>query len=153
MPLGALADAYLDALATLDGDRMGNGRLRRDREPADPDQVRAMLPRHRDEAATTLADDGPDPEAELRARLILYRAYRDAGTRLLEDAQGTVGLWHREAGAARAAGVAGARPPAAAPMPVSMLVDALDALAVVVPRRRGHRRRSGGPSRSTSARR
>ena len=44
-----------------------------------------------------------------------------------------MGLWHREPGTARAAGVAGARPPAAPPLPVSLLVDALDALAVVVP--------------------
>ena len=40
VPLGALADAYLDALATArrrpDGQRL---RVRRDREPADPDQV------------------------------------------------------------------------------------------------------------------
>ena len=134
VPLGALANAYLDALATLEGDRMGNVSS----FVAVASQLiliksRALLPRHRVEAATTLADDGPDPEAELRARLILYRAFRDAGTRLLEDAQGRMGLWHREPVAARAAGVAGARPPAAPPLPVSMLVDALDALAVVVP--------------------
>ena len=35
---------------------------------------------------SSLADEGIDPEAELRARLILYRAFRDAGVRLLEDA-------------------------------------------------------------------
>ena len=35
---------------------------------------------------TALADEGPDPEAELRARLILYRAYRDAGLRLADGA-------------------------------------------------------------------
>jgi segregation and condensation protein A len=134
VPLGALADAYLDALATLDGDRMGNVSA----FVAVASQLiliksRAMLPRHRDEAATALPDEGPDPEAELRARLILYRAYRDAGMRLLDGAQARVGLWHREAGTARAAGVAGARPPAAEPLPVSLLVRALDALAVVVP--------------------
>jgi len=134
VPLGALADAYLDALATLDGDRMGNVSA----FVAVASQLiliksRAMLPRHREEAPTALADEGPDPEAELRARLILYRAFRDAGTRLLDGAQARVGLWHREPSAARAAGVAGARPPAAAPLPVSRLVDALDALAVVVP--------------------
>jgi segregation and condensation protein A len=134
VPLGALADAYLDALATLDGDRMGNVSA----FVAVASQLiliksRAMLPRHRDEAATALPDEGPDPEAELRARLILYRAYRDAGMRLLDAAQARVGLWHREAGTARAAGVAGARPPAAEPLPVSLLVRALDALAVVVP--------------------
>jgi segregation and condensation protein A len=134
LPLGALADAYLEALATLDGDRMGNVSS----FVAVASQLiliksRALLPRRREEPATPLPDDGPDPEAELRARLILYRAFRDAGTRLLEDAQGRVGLWHREPSTARAAGMAGARPPAAEPLPVSLLVGALDALAVVVP--------------------
>jgi segregation and condensation protein A len=134
VPLGPLADAYLDALATLDGDRMGNVSA----FVAVASQLiliksRALLPRHKDEAATALPDEGPDPEAELRARLILYRAFRDAGTRLLDDAQSKVGLWHREPAIARAAGVAGARPPAAPPLPVSLLVGALDALAVVVP--------------------
>ena len=134
VPLGALADAYLDALATLDGDRMGNVSA----FVAVASQLiliksRALLPRHKEEAATALPDEGPDPEAGLRARLILYRAFRDAGTRLLDDAQSKVGLWHREPAIARAAGVAGARPPAAPPLPVSLLVGALDALAVVVP--------------------
>ncbi len=134
VPLGALADAYLDALATLDGDRMGNVSA----FVAVASQLiliksRALLPRHRNETATALPDEGPDPEAELRARLILYRAFRDAGVRLQEEAQGRMGLWHREAATARAAGVAGARPPAAQPLPVSLLVRALDALAVVVP--------------------
>lgn len=134
VPLGALADAYLDALATLDGDRMGNvSAFVSVASQLILIKSRALLPRHREGPATPLADEGPDPEAELRARLILYRAFRDAGTRLLDDAQARMGLWHREPGAARAAGVAGARPPAAEPLPVSFLVDALDALAIVVP--------------------
>jgi segregation and condensation protein A len=134
VPLGALADAYLDALATLDGDRMGNVSA----FVAVASQLiliksRALLPRRPAEAAVPLPDEGPDPEAELRARLILYRAFRDAGNRLLDGAQQRVGLWHREPATARAAGVAGARPPSAPPLPVSLLVGALDALAVVVP--------------------
>jgi segregation and condensation protein A len=134
VPLGALADAYLDALATLDGDRMGNVSS----FVAVASQLiliksRALLPRHKPEGAVPLADDGPDPEAELRARLILYRAFRDAGTRLLGDAQATMGLWHREPVTARAAGVAGARPPAAEPLPVALLVRALEDLVTVVP--------------------
>jgi len=134
VPLGALADAYLDALATLDGDRMSSVSS----FVAVASQLiliksRALLPRHRQEPATALVDEGPDPEAELRARLILYRAFRDAGTRLLDEAQQRVGLWHREPTTARAAGIAGARPPAAEPLPVALLVRALDALAVVVP--------------------
>ena len=134
VPLGALAEAYLEALSTLDGDRMGNVSA----FIAVASQLiliksRALLPRHRPDDAVPLADEGPDPEAELRARLILYRAFRDAGARLLDEAQGRVGLWHREATAARAAGVAGARPPAAEPLDAAILVEALEGLVTVVP--------------------
>ncbi len=134
VPLGALADAYLDALASLDGDRMGNVSA----FVAIASQLiliksRAMLPRHRADGAVPLADEGPDPEAELRARLILYRAFRDAGTRLLDEARERMGLWHREPSAARAAGIAGARPPTAEPLPAALLVGALESLVTVVP--------------------
>ncbi len=134
VPLGALADAYLDALATLAADRMGNVSS----FVAIASQLiliksRAMLPRRVVEGAVPLVDEGPDPEAELRARLILYRAFRDAGVRLLADAQVTVGLVHREPSVSRAAGLAGARPPAAAPMSPAVLVRALEALVTVVP--------------------
>ena len=134
VPLGALADAYLDALAGLDDDRMGNVSA----FVAVASQLiliksRAILPRHKPEGAIALQDEGPDPEAELRARLILYRAFRDAGARLLDEAQARMGLWHREPAAARAAGVAGARPPAARPLPLSLLVQALEGLVTIVP--------------------
>lgn len=134
VPLGALAEAYLDALATLDANRMGNVSA----FIAIASQLiliksRALLPRRVVEGAVALPDEGPDPEAELRARLILYRAFRDAGRRLLDDAHATVGLFHREPSASRAAGIAGARPPAAEPLPVSRLIGALDALVAVVP--------------------
>ncbi len=134
VPLGALADAYLDALASLDGDRMGNVSA----FIAVASQLiliksRAMLPRRVVEGAETLADEGIDPEAELRARLILYRAFRDAGTGLLDEAHRRVGLFHREPGAAHAAGVAGARPPAAEPLSTGLLIAALDGLARIAP--------------------
>jgi segregation and condensation protein A len=134
VPLGALADAYLDALAGLDDDRMGNVSS----FIAIASQLiliksRAMLPRQRAQGAVPLADEGPDPEAELRARLILYRAFRDAGARLLAEAQVRRGLWHREPTAARAAGVAGARPPAAEPLAPGILVEALERLVTIVP--------------------
>lgn len=134
VPLGALAEAYLDALAGLGADRMANVSA----FIAVASQLiliksRALLPRRTVEGATALAEEGPDPEAELRARLVLYRAFRDAGRRLLEDAQATAGLRHREPAASRAAGLAGARPPAAAPLPVSVLTDALASLARVIP--------------------
>ena len=134
VPLGALAEAYLDALAQLDEDRISNISA----FIAIASQLiliksRAMLPRHKPEGAVALADDGPDPEAELRARLILYRAFRDAGASLLEQAQRRVGLWHREAPIARAAGHANARPAAAKPMDPGVLVRALESLVTVVP--------------------
>ena len=134
VPLGALADAYLDAFAGLDDDRMGNVSA----FVAVASQLiliksRALLPRRPVEGAVALADEGPDPEAELRARLILYRAFRDAGIRLLDDAQHRIGLFHREPSTARVAGLAGARPPAAEPLAVSLLIDALDGLARVAP--------------------
>ena len=134
VPLGALAEAYLDALASLDADRMGNVSA----FIAIASQLiliksRALLPRRAVEGVVPLVDDGLDPEVELRARLILYRAFRDAGRRLLDDAQATVGLFHREPAVSRAAGLAGARPAAAKPLPVSVLTDALAALCTVVP--------------------
>jgi segregation and condensation protein A len=134
VPLGALAEAYLDALATLDEDRMGNVSA----FVAIASQLiliksRALLPRHAPEGAVPLPDEGPDPEAALRARLILYRAFRDAGARLLDEAQRRVGLFHREPGAARAAGLAGAQPAETEPLAVELLVGALEDLARVVP--------------------
>jgi segregation and condensation protein A len=134
VPLGALADAYLDALASLEGDRMGNVSA----FVAVASQLiliksRALLPRRVVEGAVPLADEGPDPEAELRARLILYRAFRNAGADLLAEAQRRVGLFHREATAAHAAGLAGARPPAAEPLSPALLLAALDGLARVAP--------------------
>jgi len=82
VPLGALAEAYLDALATLEGDRLGNISV----FVGVASQLiliksRAMLPRP-PAPGVPLADEGADPEAELRARLLLYRAYRDAGAAL-----------------------------------------------------------------------
>ncbi len=126
VPLGALADAYLDALATLDADRLGNVSS----FVAVASQLiliksRAMLPRQAETGPRALADEGPDPEAELRARLLLYRAYRDAGTRLAAEALERVGLFRREPGAAHATAVAGARAPEAPPMSPSVLVRAL----------------------------
>ncbi len=134
VPLGALADAYLDALASLEADRLGNVSS----FIAVASQLiliksRAMLPRAVPEAPGTLADEGPDPEAELRARLILYRAYRDAGARLAEIAAQRIGLFRREPSAAQAAALAGARPPAARPLDPAILGRALDGLIRIVP--------------------
>ena len=134
VPLGALAGAYLDAVASLDGDRMGNVSA----FVAIASQLiliksRALLPRRAVEGAVPLPDEGPDPEAQLRARLLLYRAYRDGGVRLLDDARVRVGLFHREPSVSRAAGIAGARPPAAKPLSPAVLVAALEGIARVAP--------------------
>jgi segregation and condensation protein A len=135
VPLGSLADAYLEALATLEADRLGNISA----FVAIASQLiliksRAMLPRPPAVAATGAdGDDGPDPEAELRARLLLYRAHRDAGHRLAGDAVERIGLFRREAGAARASGLAGARPADAPPIDPRELVNALAHLALIAP--------------------
>src|SRR5207249_4418715 len=76
--LGGLAEAYLEALATIEHDRMVSisafiavaGQLILLKS-------RAMLPRRPAMPELALEDEGLDPEAELRARLLLYRAFRD----------------------------------------------------------------------------
>ncbi len=134
VPLGALAGAYLEALARVDADRLGNVSA----FVAVASQLiliksRAMLPRQEATGPGALPDEGPDPEAELRARLLLYRAYRDAGGRLADDAIERVGLFRREPTTARAAGVAGARPPVAAPLDPILLVEAITRFMQLVP--------------------
>jgi segregation and condensation protein A len=134
VPLGALADAYLDALATLETDRLGNVSA----FVAVASQLiliksRAILPRHVEQAPGLLAEDEPDPEAELRARLLIYRAHRDAGRRLLEEAIERVGLFRREPSAAAAAALAGARPADAPALDVALLGGALAGLVRIAP--------------------
>ena len=130
--LGDLAGAYLDALARLEAGRL----------PMLSAFVtvcsqliliksRALLPRAKVEPATAL-EEGQNPEAELRQRLILYRRYRDAGVTL--GVRLTLGgLFHREPGAATAAGLAGARPPDGPPLDPQLLVEALSASTRLVP--------------------
>lgn len=132
VPLGGLAESYLEALATLEGDRLSNvsGFV------AVAAQLiliksRAILPRPPETVAVPL-DDEPDPEAALRARLVEYRRYRDAGARLGEIPAAWT-LFRREPELAIAAGKAGARPPERPPLPPSVLVRALDRLATIVP--------------------
>ena len=135
VPLGALADAYLDALATLQADRLGHISS----FVAVASQLiliksRQMLPRQADAGEpSSLVDEGADPEAELRARLLIYRAHRDAGLRLADEALRRIGLFRREPGVARAAGLAGARPPDAPALDPVILVAALARLAAVAP--------------------
>ena len=134
VPLGALAEAYLDALAGLEEDRIGNISS----FVAVASQLiliksRAILPRRPEPGEPgELLDEGPDPEAALRARLLLYRAYRDAGAALQATATERVGLFRREPAAAQAAAIAGARAPYAPPLPVDVLLRALDGLVQVI---------------------
>jgi segregation and condensation protein A len=132
VPLGGLAEAYLDAFATLEGDRLGNVSA----FIAVAAQLiliksRAILPRPPKVSAIPL-DDEPDPEAELRARLLEYRRFRDAGL-ALGDRIGVHRLFRRDAEVAAIAGRAGARPPETPPLPPGVLANALARLATVVP--------------------
>jgi segregation and condensation protein A len=132
VPLGALAEAYLDALATLEGDRLGNVSA----FVAVAAQLiliksRAILPRPPKISAIPI-DDEPDPEAELRARLLEYRRFRDAGMALGERLD-LRRLFRRDAEVAAGAGRAGARPPERPPLPPSVLARALARMAAVVP--------------------
>jgi segregation and condensation protein A len=134
VPLGGLADAYLEALAELDGDRMGHVSA----FVAVASQLiliksRAILPRAPQPDAGALPADEPDPEAELRTRLLLYRAYRDAGRRLQEAAEERVGLFRREPATAQAAALAAARPSDDRRLDPVELAAALDGLARLQP--------------------
>jgi segregation and condensation protein A len=135
VPLGALADAYLDALGRLDADRLGNiSAFVSVASQLILIKSRAMLPRRTDPTdPAALADEGTDPEAELRARLLLYRAYRDAGLRLAEDALDRIGMFRREPSVARAAGMAGARPPEPVALDPMRLARSLAHLAAIAP--------------------
>ena len=135
VPLGGLAEAYLEALAAIEHDRMTTISS----FVAVASQLiliksRAMLPRPPALPEGGLEDDGLDPEAELRARLLLYRAFRDAGLALQEGALERVGLFRREPAAALASGLAGATTaPSAPPVDPAVLVRALDSLVRVLP--------------------
>jgi segregation and condensation protein A len=134
VPLGALAGAYLEALAALDADRIGNVSA----FVAVASQLiliksRAMLPRQPVATSGDGADEAPDPEAELRARLLLYRAHRDAGQRLAAQALERVGLFRREPTAAHAAAVAGARPPDGPPLDPALLPASLAGIVRIAP--------------------
>jgi segregation and condensation protein A len=127
VPLGSLAAAYLDALATIEVDRMGHISA----FVAVAAQLiliksRAMLPRPPALPPGEL-DEEADPEAELRERLLIYRAYRDAGTRLQGLALERVGIFRREAPAAMASALAGARPTE------GPRLEALDGLVRILP--------------------
>ena len=135
VPLGSLAGAYLEALAALEDDRMGNviafvavaSQLILIKSPraaaAAPAggrrRARRRGPRPRGGAAGA-AD--PVPRVPRRRR-------RGCSTRRMRGS----GCSIARRPTARSAGLAGARPPAAAPLSTQVLVDALDGLARVAP--------------------
>ncbi|MEO8272642.1 MAG: segregation/condensation protein A [Chloroflexota bacterium] len=135
VPLGGVAEAYLEALATIEHDRMSSISS----FVAVASQLiliksRAMLPRPPVTPDVAFEDEGADPEAELRARLLMYRAFRDAGAGLQAGALERYGLFRREPSAALAAGLAGAATaPSTPPLDPAVLVRALDALVQVLP--------------------
>jgi segregation and condensation protein A len=133
VPLGSLAEAYLEALADLDEDRMGHvAAFITIASQLILIKSRAMLPRAPQPVPVGLEED-VDPEAELRARLLLYRAFRDAGQLLQDGALARVGVFRREPAAAAAGALAGARAPAPEPIDPGRLVEALDSLLRIVP--------------------
>ncbi|HXQ96028.1 MAG TPA: ScpA family protein [Candidatus Acidoferrales bacterium] len=134
VPLGGLAGAYLEALAGLEGERLPYLSA----FVAVAAQLiliksRALLPRQPVDDPSPVADEGPDPEAELRRRLIVYRAYRDAGQWLLDRSRLLGPLVRREPSVAQAAGLTGARPPAEPPLDPAVLEAALRGTARVAP--------------------
>jgi segregation and condensation protein A len=131
VPLGALAGAYLEALASLRGPRLAHlSAFVSIAAQLIVIKSRALLPRSSEAAVPGAVEEGPDPEAELRRRLLLYRAYRDAGGWLVE--RGDEGrLFRREPAPALAAGLANARPADAPPLDPGALRDALLRLATL----------------------
>jgi chromatin segregation and condensation protein Rec8/ScpA/Scc1 (kleisin family) len=102
VPLGDLAGAYLEAVAHLPDAQMPHiSAFVTVCSQLILIKSRAMLPRA--PIAATPGEDGVDPEAELRERLLLYRRYRDAAGLLAARLATGKGLFHRDAAMAGAA--------------------------------------------------
>ncbi|MDA8237452.1 MAG: ScpA family protein [Chloroflexi bacterium] len=132
VPLGGLTEAYLDALAGLGDDRLGN--LAAFVSVASQlilIKSRELLPRP--PAAAVPLDEEPDPEAVLRARLLAYRAFRDAAARIQAGALAGRLLARREPSVALAAGRAGAVAPLPPRLDPALLARALERLATIAP--------------------
>ena len=135
VPLGSLAEAYLDAMAGIEVDRLGHiSSFVAVAAQLILIKSRAMLPRPQVIGPPgDIDEDEPDPERALRERLLVYRAYRDAGSRLQDEALARVGMFRREPGAAAAAGLAGASAAPGPPLGGSLLTDALAGLVQILP--------------------
>jgi len=132
VPLGDLAGAYLEALTSLDEEQMSHiSSFITVASQLILIKSRAILPRP--PVVAIPVEDGPDPEAALRERLILYRLYRDAGRDLKGRLESGWEVFRREPIAAVASAKAGSRPDEGPPLDPSVLADALDRALRQVP--------------------
>jgi len=133
VPLGDLAGAYLEALSGLGDAQLSHlSAFVSVCSQLILIKSRALLPRP---PVMELLEIEPeqDPEAELRARLLLYKRYRDAADRLAARLHAGLSMAHRDAEVAGTAGIAGARPPEARPLDPVLLVKALSASLRLAP--------------------
>lgn len=132
VPLGELAGAYLEAISRLPAAQMPHiSAFITVSAQLILIKSRAILPRP--PAVALPADEGMDPEAELRQRLLLYRRYRDAAARLGDRLSTGNVAFHREAAAALATARAGARAPQGPPLDPALLAAALAAAFRLAP--------------------
>jgi segregation and condensation protein A len=136
VPLGDVAGAFLEAVAGLGAERLVHiSAFIGVCSQLILIKSRALLPRAA-APATTRDDEGQDPEADLRRRLLLYRTYRDAGAALMARQGSGAASFHREAAAATAsadAAVASGTPSEAPPLAPAILAAALARALRVVP--------------------
>jgi len=124
VPLGDLAGAYLEALGALTNEQMSHiSSFVTVASQLILIKSRAILPRP--PVVAIPVEEGPDPEAALRERLILYRLYRDAGRDLKGRLESGWEVFRREPIAAVASAKAGSRPDEGPPLDPQVLADAL----------------------------
>jgi segregation and condensation protein A len=124
VPLGDLAGAYLEALGDLDEQQMSHiSSFVTVASQLILIKSRAILPRP--PVVAIPVEEGPDPEAALRERLVLYRLYRDAGRDLKGRLESGWEVFRREPIAAVASAKAGSRPDEGPPLDPAVLGEAL----------------------------
>jgi segregation and condensation protein A len=132
VPLGDLAGAYLEALASLDREQMAHiSAFVSVASQLILIKSRAILPRP--PLVAVPIEDGPDPEAALRERLVLYRVFRDAGRALGGRLASGWEVFRREPGAALASARAGSRPDEGPPLDPHLLRRALETSLELAP--------------------
>jgi segregation and condensation protein A len=130
--LGELAGAYLEALAGLDQEQMAHiSAFVSVASQLILIKSRAILPRP--PLVAIPVEEGPDPEAALRERLILYRIFRDAGRALRGRLESGWEVFRREPGAAVASARAGSRPDEGPPLEARLLCEALETALRLAP--------------------